>query len=169
MEVRIRRMRLEDLEQVHAIDVLSFRLPWSERSFRYELTGNQASRLWVAEITDPSGQTVVVGQVAIWLIIDEAHIGTIAIHPDYRRQGIGRKLLAEALLSIEKEGAKQAFLEVRRSNESAQAMYQKFGFEVVGVRPRYYKDNNEDALLLTLPELRPEELERLVKDETGSM
>lgn len=162
-------MRLEDLEQVHAIDVLSFRLPWSERSFRYELTGNQASRLWVAEITDPSGQTVVVGQVAIWLIIDEAHIGTIAIHPDYRRQGIGRKLLAEALLSIEKEGAKQAFLEVRRSNESAQAMYQKFGFEVVGVRPRYYKDNNEDALLLTLPELRPEELERLVKDETGSM
>lgn len=169
MEVRIRRMRLEDLEQVHAIDVLSFRLPWSERSFRYELTGNQASRLWVAEITDPSGQTVVVGQVAIWLIIDEAHIGTIAIHPDYRRQGIGRKLLAEALLSIEKEGAKQAFLEVRRSNESAQAMYQKFGFEVVGVRPRYYKDNNEDALLLTLPELRPEELERLVKDETDSM
>jgi [ribosomal protein S18]-alanine N-acetyltransferase len=166
MEVHVRRMTLEDLGQVHAIDVLSFRLPWSERSFRYELTGNQASRLWVAEVTDPAGQAVVVGQLAIWLIIDEAHIGTIAVHPDYRRQGIGRKLLAEALLAIEKEGAKQAFLEVRRSNESAQAMYRMFGFEVVGVRPRYYKDNNEDALLLTLPELRPEALERLVKDET---
>lgn len=165
MEATIRRMTLEDLAQVHAIDKMSFALPWSERSFRFELTGNPSSRLWVAEVREDEQPPKVVGLIAIWLILDEAHIGTIAIHPDYRRHGFGRKLLARSLASAQAEGAKTAMLEVRKSNAGAQALYREFGFEIAGVRPRYYKDNNEDALLLTLSHLNPDELEILGKIE----
>lgn len=160
MDISIRQMTLDDLEQVHQIDVLSFSMPWTERSFRFELTGNPASRLWVAEGAWDDGSRKVLGLIAIWLVLDEAHIGTFAVHPDYRKLGIGRKLLAEALIGVQREGAKQAFLEVRRSNEAAQSLYRQFGFEVVGVRPRYYRDNQEDALLLTLAALDPDLLQK---------
>lgn len=161
MEITIRQMTLNDVEQVHAIDVASFSMPWTERSFRFELTENTNSRLYVAEMRSGGAAPRLAGMIVIWMILDEAHIGTIAVHPDFRRLGIGRRLLAVALLEAAKEQAKQAFLEVRRSNEAAQALYAAFGFEVVGVRPRYYRDNHEDALLMTLFQLDEEALERL--------
>ena len=145
MSVLIRRMRLEDVPAVHAIDELSFSLPWPERSFRFELTENPASRGWVAEA---GGQ--VAAMLVLWFIVDEAHIATIAVHPDFRRQGIGEQILLQALRAAQSEGARRAFLEVRVGNSAAQAMYKKYGFEVAGVRPAYYKDNNEDALLMNL-------------------
>ena len=141
----IRRMSLEDVPAVHEIDTASFSLPWPERSFRFELTGNPVSRGWVAEI---DGQ--ITAMLVLWLIIDEAHIATIAVHPDFRRQGIGEKILIYALRAAQDEGARRAFLEVRAGNTAAQSMYKKYGFEVVGVRPGYYKDNNEDAFLMNL-------------------
>ncbi len=161
MDIRIRPMTLDDIQKVHEIDLLSFSMPWSERSFRFEVSGNPSSRPWVAEIVEAGGQPVLAGLIVIWLIIDEAHIGTFAVHPDYRRKGVGRRMLAVSLLQAQKEGAKTALLEVRRGNASAQALYREFGFEIAGVRPRYYRDNNEDALLLTLSELRPDRLQRL--------
>ena len=87
-------MQPEDVEQVYAIDVLSFSLPWSARSYRYEVTENQTSRDWVAEAVDAQGHTQIVGMIVVWVILDEAHVATIAVHPDYRRRGIGRQLLA---------------------------------------------------------------------------
>jgi [ribosomal protein S18]-alanine N-acetyltransferase len=153
LEFRFRPMRLEDVEQVYAIDVLSFALPWSERSYRYEVTENKASRCWVAEAIDAHGHREVAAMVVIWMILDEAHVGTVATHPTYRRHGLARKLLAHALSDAAVQGAVQAYLEVRRGNVGAQALYLQFGFEVVGVRPRYYRDNNEDALLMTLSPL----------------
>jgi ribosomal-protein-alanine N-acetyltransferase len=150
VELRFRHMRLEDVEQVYAIDVLSFALPWSERSYRFELTENQNSRTWVAEALDGRGKARVVGMIVVWLILDEAHIATIAILPEFRRMHIGRRLLALALEDAVKSGALLAYLEVRRSNLAAQAMYQRFGFVVNGMRPRYYLDNGEDALLMML-------------------
>jgi [ribosomal protein S18]-alanine N-acetyltransferase len=141
----IRRMTLEDVPAVHAIDNLSFSLPWPERSFRFELTGNPVSRGWVAEMDGK-----IAAMLVLWFIVDEAHIATIAVHPDFRRRGIGEQILLHALRSVQEEGARRAFLEVRAGNLAAQAMYKKYGFEVAGVRPRYYKDNNEDALLMTL-------------------
>jgi [ribosomal protein S18]-alanine N-acetyltransferase len=150
VELRFRRMRLEDVEQVYAIDVLSFALPWSERSYRYEINENQSSRNWVAEGADSQGHTQIVGMIVTWIILDEAHVATIAVHPDFRHLGIGRQLLAHALLDTAQEGAVQAFLEVRASNLAAQALYRQFGFEVNGLRPRYYLDNNENALLMML-------------------
>ena len=145
MNIVIRRMTLEDVPAVHAIDALSFSLPWPERSFRFELTENPVSRGWVAE----SGCRIA-AMLVLWLIIDEAHIATIATHPDFRRQGIGEELMVAALLSARNEGAVRAFLEVRAGNAGAQALYKKYGFVVDGIRPRYYKDDNEDAILMSL-------------------
>jgi ribosomal-protein-alanine N-acetyltransferase len=87
------------------------------------------------------------------MIVDEAHIATVATHPGYRQQGIASQLLVAALKSAYAEGARSALLEVRAGNQAAQEMYRKFGFEVVGRRERYYKDNQEDAVLMTLSRL----------------
>lgn len=146
--MNIRRMTLDDLAQVVAIDKASFSLPWPERSFRFEITDNPASRAWVAE---ENGK--VVGAIVAWLLVDEAHIATIATHPDFRRRGIASKLLVHTLQSMMNEGALTSVLEVRESNSAAQEMYRKFGFEESGRRPRYYRDNNEDAILMTLYKL----------------
>jgi ribosomal-protein-alanine N-acetyltransferase len=145
MSLVLRKMMLEDVPAVHAIDVGSFTLPWPERSLRFEVSENPAARCWVAEL---EGQ--VVGMLVLWLIVDEAHIATLAIQPDYRRQGLAKQLLVEALRTAYQEGARQALLEVRAGNEAAQAMYRTFGFEEVGRRAKYYKDNGEDAILMTL-------------------
>lgn len=158
----LRHMQMEDVPAVHALDVMSFTLPWSERSYIFELTENKTSRPWVAEICQTGGSCRIVGMLVIWMIIDEAHIATIAVHPDYHRQKIGERLLARGLMEAQKEGALQAFLEVRRGNLAAQAMYLKFGFEVTGVRMRYYQDNHEDALLMTLKPINFQELQTLV-------
>ena len=86
-----------------------------------------------------------------WLIVDEIHIATIAIHPDFRKQGIGKKLLSFSLQSARDEGAVSSFLEVRESNAAALEMYRKFGYVEDGRREGYYKDNCEDAILMSTP------------------
>lgn len=134
-----------DVPAVHEIDLLAFSLPWPERSFRFEVTSNPAARCWVAE-----SEGRIVGMIVVWMIVDEAHIATIATHPDFRRQGIGDELLTHALVSALSEGAVKSLLEVRASNEAAQQMYRRFGYVEDGRRPRYYKDNNEDAILMSL-------------------
>jgi len=149
-DVVIRRMERRDVSSVYAIDVLSFSLPWSERSYLFDLEQNPAASLWVAETMDGNGSLIVVGMLVMWRIIDEAHIGTLAVHPEFRRRGIGKKLLQVALDEAKTAGATYVYLEVRRSNLVAQSLYQAFGFKQVGIRPRYYQDNNEDALLMTL-------------------
>jgi ribosomal-protein-alanine N-acetyltransferase len=141
-------MRLEDLEQVIAIDQASFSLPWPARTFRYEVTDNPVARCWVAE-----AEGRVIGMLVLWLIVDEAHIATIAVHPDFRRRGIARRMLIHALGSAAQEGMQSSFLEVRAGNAAAQEMYRKFGFVEDGRRPRYYKDNGEDAILMSLKSL----------------
>ena len=141
----IRKMLLSDVDQVVAIDVASFPLPWPPRSFHFELTDNTASRSWVAELDKQ-----IVGMIVAWLIVDEIHIATFAIHSDFRKQGIGEKLLIHTLKSAKDEGAVKSFLEVRESNHAAREMYKKFGYIEDGVRKRYYKDNYEDAILMTL-------------------
>jgi len=141
---KIRKMTLDDLEEVVAIDQASFSLPWPPRSFRFELTDNPVSRCWVAEA---GGR--VAGMLVGWLIVDEIHIATLAAHPNLRRLGIGEALLAFALQAAREEGAVSSFLEVRANNTAALALYRKFGFVENGRRPEYYKDNGEDAILMS--------------------
>jgi ribosomal-protein-alanine N-acetyltransferase len=147
-------MRLDDIEQVKAIDYLSFSLPWPENAYRYEVVENPASLSWVAETDITGGEKKICGMVVIWLILDETHVATLAVHPDYRGQGIGKQLLGVALGASVQKGAQLATLEVRESNLVAQNIYRDFGFQTVGRRRRYYKDNFEDAVLMTLRSLR---------------
>lgn len=148
MSLVVRRMNVEDVPAAREIDKLSFTLPWPERSFLFEVTDNPASRCWVAELDGH-----LVGMLVLWKIIDEAHIATLATHPEFRRQGIAEQLLIVALENAYVEGVRSALLEVRSGNIAAQILYRKFGFEEVGRRERYYKDNNEDAILMTLHHL----------------
>lgn len=158
---RIRPMELKDVVRVREIDVASFALPWPERSYRFEIQENPASRNFVVEVAGDGQDPAVAGMIVMWYIIDEAHIGTIAIDAPYRRLGLGRLLLAESLLDAQRNGIRQSFLEVRRGNQPAITLYEQFGFQIAGIRPRYYKDNGEDALLMTLNPLQPERLEAL--------
>jgi ribosomal-protein-alanine N-acetyltransferase len=153
MKLVIRKMTLDDVPAVLDLDQRSFSLPWPERSFRFELTDNPASRCWVAELDEK-----VVGMIVVWLIVEEAHVATIATHPDFRRKGIAKRLLSHALQKLMEQGARSSFLEVRESNLAAQAMYRKFGYEETGRRRRYYKDNDEDAILMNLDSLSAERL-----------
>ena len=152
----IRKMTVEDIPAVVALDQLSFSLPWPERSFRFELTQNTASRCWVAEVDGH-----MVGMIVNGLLVDEVHVATLATHPDFRRQGIAKELLAHSLRYMSGEGAVSSFLEVRESNTAAREMYRKFGYEDTGRRRGYYKDNNEDAILMTLERIN---IERLASD-----
>ena len=92
MNLFIRKMMPDDIPAVIQIDQISFSLPWPERSFRFEVTENIASRCWVAEVDQR-----VVGMIVAWLLVDEVHVATIATHPDFRRQGIARRLLLHTL------------------------------------------------------------------------
>jgi ribosomal-protein-alanine N-acetyltransferase len=165
--IRIRPMQPDDLEQVRLIDRLSFSLPWPESAFQYELNANPAALLWVAEVEPVPEERVVVGMIVVWLIVDEAHIATIAVHPDFRGQGIGRRLLSTALRQAIRKGASQSMLEVRAGNVSAQALYRRFGFEVTYRRPRYYRDNQEDALLMNLTGMDEKYLGWLENESAG--
>jgi len=154
-------MQVDDIEQVHGIDQASFSLPWSIGSYRFELLQNPASLLWVAEWAPPQGEKRVVGSIGVWLILDEVHIATLSVHPDFRGKGISRALLAVALQEAIRKGARRCTLEVRAGNAIAQALYRRFGFKVVGLRPRYYRDNDEDAFIMALDDLGREYLEWL--------
>jgi ribosomal-protein-alanine N-acetyltransferase len=139
----IRRMTPADLRAVSLLDKLSFNQPWPPNAFEIELE-NPGARCWVAEVDD-----LVVGALVLWRVLDEAELATLAVRPDFRRRGIARVLLQTALDSAYAEGARICQLEVRAGNEAAQKLYESFGFAVVGRRLRYYRDNGEDALLMT--------------------
>jgi ribosomal-protein-alanine N-acetyltransferase len=149
MTVIVRQMLLSDIASVVAIDKQSFSLPWPETSYRYELQSNAASRSFVAE----GAEHEVVAMIVCWLILDELHIATIATRPEHRHEGIGSQILIAALKEAQAAGARRAFLEVRAGNEVARAMYGKFGFVESGRRAAYYRDNGEDAILMTLEPL----------------
>lgn len=144
----IRRMRIDDLPHVQDIDEISFSTPWSKNAFRFELLENPNSHCWVAEITEK-----LVGFVVCWLIVDEVHIATIAVHPKYRGKGISQKLIITGLSELISKGARMATLEVRAGNKVAQLLYRYFGFDEVGFRKDYYQDTHEDAILMTVEPL----------------
>ncbi|MBI3287560.1 MAG: ribosomal protein S18-alanine N-acetyltransferase [Chloroflexi bacterium] len=161
-------MRTVDIEEVMAIERLSFPNPWPASAYRYELEHNPRAHYYVAR-SQPAPQSSLgwggntrgvgtasplVGYGGFWYVAEEAHISTIAVHPEHRGRGLGELLLAsmiEKAISLE---AAEVTLEVRVSNQVAQELYRKYAFHQVGRRRGYYTDNHEDALLMSLGEVR---------------
>ena len=144
VRLTIEPMRLEDLAEVQRIELASFSTPWPENAYRSELMTNSLASYLVARA---GGAIVAYG--GMWLMVDEAHITTFAVHPAWRRQRIGERLLLAFFDLARDRHAREATLEVRLSNLAARRLYEKYGFRPVGLRPRYYRDNNEDALIMT--------------------
>jgi ribosomal-protein-alanine N-acetyltransferase len=151
---KLRAMRREDIEQVYALETRIFPTPWSLNSYLFELERNTASEQWVIETWAEHDEWQIVAYSVCWKLGDELHIANLAVAPDFRNKGLGRRLLAHVLTRAVEGEMQSATLEVRSGNRAAQALYASFGFQVVGRRKRYYRDNNEDALLMQLPHLQ---------------
>lgn len=146
--VVIEPMTLADVGAAHEIERVSFATPWPAYAFEQELRGNRLARYLVARAGDE-----LVGFAGMWMMVDDAHVTTISVHPDWRRRGVARQLMLGLSELAMSSRARRMTLEVRAGNAGAHALYREFGFEVVGRRPGYYSDNGEDALVMTTAEL----------------
>ena len=133
-----------EIDDVLAIEEASFTNPWTRQMYEAELENRGVSYCYLAR--DDDGRTV--GFCSFWRVADELHINNLAVDPKSRRLGVGAALLMRVLLEGGRLGARRATLEVRRSNEAARMLYERFGFTVAGVRRAYYTKPTEDALVL---------------------
>ncbi|MCL4541813.1 MAG: ribosomal protein S18-alanine N-acetyltransferase [Chloroflexi bacterium] len=185
-------MRLDDLNEVSEIERDAFNVPWPSSAYRRELRNNRnayyivvrcgdheqartsipspvSRRLFPLSFLSPSPapqetghRDRVLGHAGLWRMLDQAHITTIAVHKEYRRRGFG-ELLLTGIFDLSRELQSDAVtLEVRKSNYGAQRLYVKFGFREVGIRPRYYSDNNEDAVIMWTDPLRSSHMEAIL-------
>jgi ribosomal-protein-alanine N-acetyltransferase len=169
-------MKLEDIPELVEIERQAFPNPWPARAYRYDVAQNRLAHYFVArrqlsedleeELPEEDGHLLrriqrwtqssaqdnrpMVGYCGFWIAAQEAHVSTIAVDPQYRERGIGQLLLITAIEKALELDATLMSLEVRVTNFVAQNLYRKYGFKVVGRRPRYYSDNREDALIMTV-------------------
>ncbi|PSB02679.1 ribosomal protein S18-alanine N-acetyltransferase [Merismopedia glauca] len=156
-----------DLPAVLELDQLCFSGLWTLEGYQRELASDRSHFLLLSvahrdglanNLSEPTTVATKIPHIEItdnllgigcfWSIVEESHITLLAIHPKYRRQGLGQMLLYGLLKKAWEEGLERATLEVRAGNQDAISLYAKFGFKLAGKRPRYYQDNNEDALIL---------------------
>lgn len=182
-------MRVQDIAEVVEIERVSFPSPWPPRAYRYEVNQNRLAHYFVARERSPEAseeeaeerdsglmqwmqhwthgtktqRPSVVGYCGFWIAADEAHISTIAVDPKHRAHGLGQLLLVTAIERAIQLNARLMSLEVRVSNFAAQSLYHKYGFKVVGSRPRYYSDNREDALIMTADHITSAPYQRLLQ------
>jgi ribosomal-protein-alanine N-acetyltransferase len=142
----IEPLTVGDLDEVLAIEGVSFVTPWSRGAFLHELKQNALACGWIARDSEPEPR--VLGYLCLWEVAPEIHITNLAVHPDWRRRGIARSLLTAILADARRRGLTVAFLEVRPTNTEARSLYEGLGFQVVGRRKGYYFDTGEDALLM---------------------
>ena len=148
--LEVRKMCPEDLDEVMVIELAAFKHPWSTELFRRELEHDWSTILVAIEpLTNaPHGSERIVGFLIFWLVHDEVHVLNVAVAPEYRRKGIARTLMAETEKRAFDHAAALMTLEVRRSNLAALELYRQFDFRAVGVRPNYYVDEGEDAIVM---------------------
>lgn len=165
-------MTVEDLAQVAALEVQAFPAPRSAAFYRQEVTQNSYANYWVIHAV-PAGATVtancVVAYGGYWLLGEDAHIVSIAVEPQWRRQRLAEWLMLELIVTAWQQGAHLVTLEMRVSNRAASALYHKLGFQEVGRRKRYYRDNDEDALLLSLTGLQEAETQQQLRLRLASL
>lgn len=183
MGVRVDRMTRADVPEVMAIERDSFTAPWPASAYRKELTENRNAHYIVLRLDPPpkpapdtpivterrgflssllprtlfggarSHQVTLAGYAGLWLVVDEAHVTTIATRPQHRGHGYGELLLTSLIEIAYGINARWLTLEVRVTNSTAQNLYRKYGFHDAGLRKKYYSDNNEDALIMWTDEL----------------
>ena len=146
MEFKLEPLAEADLDEVVEIEKLCFGTPWGRALFSEELKATGIC-FWSKAVPGAGGPKVA-GYMGFWRAVDEAHITNVAVRPEYRRQGLGRKLVNEVLAQAKGLGCLRATLEVRPSNAAALRLYEGLGFSPVALRPRYYIDNEEDALIM---------------------
>ncbi len=156
--VSLESMRMEDIPRVLEIEQESFRTPWPREAYTHELTENRLAAYIVARA---DGE--IVGYAGMWIILDEAHVTTIAVDPAYRGQHIGERLLVGLIDAALSRDARWMTLEVRKSNATAQALYKKYGFREIGVRKGYYSDNREDAIVMWSGNLQEKDSQQKLK------
>lgn len=142
-EIVIDPMRLRDVPGVLVVEKHSFPTPWSRHAFLSELFENDRAYYIVAKAEDR-----IVGYAGVWLIAGEGHVTNVAVHPEFRQQGVGRQLMETLEALVRSRGGDRLTLEVRVSNDTAQRLYERLGYRGHGVRKGYYRDNNEDALIM---------------------
>lgn len=174
---RVEPMAMRDIPAVMEIEYQSFSAPWSPSAYDYELRYNAMAHYFVArpQVRAPSPFSLwqrlrarispldnapVIGHAGFWVMVDEAHISTLATHPAWRRRGVAELLLVAMTERAAELGLGVMTLEVRVSNVIAQALYRKYRFEVVGQRVHYYSDNGEDAWIMTTPSITSAEYQR---------
>lgn len=145
MDIKLVPMAEGDIDAVLEIEKLSFPTPWSRRLFLNELANPDSQIVLAKDDVD-----TILGYICFWTVADETHIMTLAVHPEFRKQGIGKKLFAFALEFSEASGVNYFALEVRERNNAALEFYKRFGFRVAGIRKGYYRDTGEDAVLMEL-------------------
>jgi [ribosomal protein S18]-alanine N-acetyltransferase len=148
-------MTPDDVPEVLAVEKDAFTSAWPPTAFEREITQNQMARYVVLR---EDGRLV--GFAGLWLMVDQAHVVTVAVTPDAQRRGYGRLLVYGLLQLAQREGMASATLEVRESNQAARGLYRGYGFHEVGVRKRYYTDNHEDAVIMTTEEFESEAFQR---------
>ncbi|KUO50023.1 MAG: ribosomal-protein-alanine acetyltransferase [Desulfitibacter sp. BRH_c19] len=142
-EYSIRKMTFQDIDQVLEVENLSFPSPWSRSSFEAEINDNLFAHYYVV-FKDHK----VVGYAGMWMIIDEAHVTNIAVHPEFRGLNFGKRLTQTLIMQAFRQGANRITLEVRVSNLIARNLYKDLGFNEAGIRKGYYSDNNENAIIM---------------------
>jgi ribosomal-protein-alanine N-acetyltransferase len=147
--LEIARMVADDIPVVLSIETLSFQSSWPSNAFTNELRDNKLAHYFVGRL---DGQIVAYG--GIWVILEDSHVTTIAVHPDQRGKRLGEEMLVHLLDEAIERGASWITLEVRETNDVAQKLYRKYGFTVVSTRKGYYSDNNESALVMWAGNLR---------------
>ena len=159
VRIRIEPMRLEDVPEVHRIESASFPTPWPDYAFRQEIQTNRLAHYMVVKAGDET-----IGYGGMWLMVDEAHVTTFAVLPEWRRRGVGARLMLVLMHVASDLNAHIVTLEVRLSNQAARGLYGRFGFKPVGIRPRYYSDNNEDALIMTTAPIASDEMKARIAE-----
>ena len=159
IDLEIDTMMMADLDQVMEIEQASFSMPWSRWMFERELEEREHSHFLTVR-----RRSKVLGYIGCWIALGEAHIVTIAVRSDFRREGVGSVLMASALTLAMRLGANRATLEVRVTNLPAQRLYRNFGFEIAAMRKRFYYDTGEDAYVMWIQDLgsKTEEILSLV-------
>lgn len=169
-KISIRKMYLSDIDEIYEIDARCFgQKHWSRNIFVKELSNSNAI-YYIAEEKNPKTiKKKILGFIGIWLILDEMHIMTLAVNPDYHGKKIAEHLLLAAIDSSLRSGVRTITLEVRASNKAAQNLYKKYNFQHQGLRKAYYNDDKEDALVLWTENIQDEKFLSLVRTNTESL